>query len=114
MSYEQSVGKVRPGALPGAHDQALINKTFSKNSIFKVDLNFIAKGDVHAVNNIIHNFEDNITKRLRDHKINSIYDFRTLPFLWRPPNYCSTCTDDITKGIPSNMEEFETFQKDFR
>ena len=114
MSYEQSCSRIRPASVPGAFDQSLITKTFSKNSIFKVDINYIAKGDVHSVNNIIHNFEDNISKRLRDHEITFNYDFRKLPFLWRLPTYCSTCTDDITKGNPSDMREFEIFQKEYR
>ena len=95
-----------PGSITNAHDSALIEKTFSRNSIFKIDLNKLPWGDSNAVNEVLNLLEDNISKRLGDNKYQGNYDFRSLPFLWRPPSHHQTCQDDKTRGIPSNVSDF--------
>ena len=94
MSLARNDGQYRPGSIPCAYDSAFIEKTYSKNLIFKVDLNKIAWGDTNGVNEVLNLLEDNIIKRLRENKYTGIYDFRTLPFLWKPPAHHATCHDD--------------------
>jgi hypothetical protein len=107
-------GNYRPGNIPSAHDSALIENYFSKNSIFKIDLNRLTWGDSNAVNEILNLLEDNIAKRLRENKYVGIYDFKTLPFMWRPPSHHQTCQDDKTRGEPNSVLGFQEMQKEFR
>jgi hypothetical protein len=113
MAYVRN-GNYRPGSIPNAHDSSLIEKTFSKNSIFKIDLNKIPWGDSNAINKVLNLLEDNITKKLRDNKYTGDYDFRTLPFLWRPPSHHQTCQDDKTRGIPDSVSNFQIMKQEFR
>jgi hypothetical protein len=114
MAYAARNGNHRLGQVPYAHDSALVEKSFSKQSFYKPDTNRVSNGDIHTTNEIINNIEDNVEKRLREIKYTGYYNWKTLPWFWKPPSHNHTAQDDATCGVPDSVETFIEMQQDYR
>ena len=82
------------------------------NSVYQLDVNKIAPGNIEGIRHWIRVTENAIKSEIP--KSNN-YDFRTLPFHWKID--CGTYMlpeDDVTMGIPVDLVQFDKFQKDGR